>query len=134
MASRQASIGWLAGAALARPPVEKEQHRENEVGGTDDDWHLTVLIVGERRQREAQQRQHGEEHDSAINAHQPITLTLSDTTAAINAAPGIVTSQATTTRPAIVQRTADIRFDAPTPMIAPVIVWVVDTGMPAYDV
>ncbi len=28
------------------------------------------------------------------------------------------------------QRTADMRRDAPTPTIAPVIVWVVETGMP----
>ena len=39
--------------------------------------------------------------------------------------------QAITMLLATLQRTADILRAAPTPMIAPVIVWVVDTGMPS---
>ena len=53
---------------------------------------------------------------------------------AISHAPGIVTIQAHTTRLAMPQRTADSRRLAPTPTMAPVIVCVVDTGMPACDV
>jgi len=43
----------------------------------------------------------------------------------------MVMIQATTILLATLQRTADIRRAAPTPMIAPVMVWVVDTGMPS---
>src|SRR5512144_2873405 len=45
-------------------------------------------------------------------------------------APGIVSSQAHITRPATPQRTADKRWVVPTPTIAPLIVWVVETGTP----
>ena len=38
--------------------------------------------------------------------------------------------QAITISWATAQRTADTFFAAPTPMIEPVIVWVVETGMP----
>ena len=53
---------------------------------------------------------------------------------AISQAPGMVRIQAHTTRPATPQRTADSRRLAPTPTMPPVIVCVVDTGMPACDV
>jgi hypothetical protein len=46
---------------------------------------------------------------------------------------GIVSTQAHTIRPAMPQRTAESRLAAPTPTIAPVIVWVVLTGMPIAD-
>src|SRR4029453_19393065 len=42
----------------------------------------------------------------------------------------MVRSQAQTMRPATPQRTADRRRVAPTPTIAPVMVWVVETGTP----
>ncbi len=45
-----------------------------------------------------------------------------------------MSTQAHTTRLATSQRTADSRRDVPTPTIEPVIVCVVDTGMPAADV
>src|SRR6266487_157758 len=45
-------------------------------------------------------------------------------------AAGIVRIQAQTMRPAIPHLTADSRLVAPTPTIAPVIVCVVDTGVP----
>src|SRR5258706_3555899 len=48
----------------------------------------------------------------------------------MRAAAGIVMTQAITIRCATFQRTAEARRAAPTPTIAPVIVWVVDTGMP----
>ncbi len=43
---------------------------------------------------------------------------------------GIVNIQAVTILPAIPQRTAESRRVAPTPMIAPAMVWVVLTGIP----
>ena len=46
---------------------------------------------------------------------------------------GIVATQAHTIRLATPQRTAEIRFAAPTPVIAPVMVCVVLTGMPKWD-
>src|SRR3954462_2034944 len=48
----------------------------------------------------------------------------------MRAAAGIVMTQAITIRCATFQRTAEARRAAPTPTIAPVIVWVVETGMP----
>ena len=48
----------------------------------------------------------------------------------MNPAAGSVTIQAITMLPAIPQRTADTLLAAPTPVIAPVIVWVVETGTP----
>ena len=53
---------------------------------------------------------------------------------AMSQAPGIVRTHAHTTRPATPQRTADSRRLAPTPTMAPVMVCVVDTGMPACEV
>src|SRR3546814_6869937 len=55
----------------------------------------------------------------------------SDLAAEITAAAVNVTTQATTMLLATFHRTADSRRDAPTPMIAPVIVCVVDTGTPS---
>ncbi len=46
------------------------------------------------------------------------------------AAAGMVMTQATTMRWAMFQRTAEARREAPTPTMAPVMVWVVETGMP----
>ena len=43
---------------------------------------------------------------------------------------GRVTTHATTIEDATFHLTADARRDAPTPTIAPVMVWVVETGMP----
>src|SRR5436305_7907713 len=45
-------------------------------------------------------------------------------------AAGSVITHATTTLLATFQRTAEVRRAAPTPTIAPVMVWVVETGMP----
>ena len=44
---------------------------------------------------------------------------------------GMVMTQAMTMPLATFQRTADTLRAAPTPMIAPVMVWVVETGMPS---
>src|SRR5207249_4069093 len=49
------------------------------------------------------------------------------------AAAGIGRSHAHTTCPATPQRTAERRWAAPTPEIAPVMVWVVLTGIPKWD-
>ena len=43
---------------------------------------------------------------------------------------GMVITQATAMPRATPQRTAEARRAAPTPMIAPVMVWVVETGTP----
>jgi hypothetical protein len=51
--------------------------------------------------------------------------------AATKAEAGIVKIQAQTMLPATPQRTADIFCDEPTPTMAPVMVWVVDTGTPS---
>src|SRR4030043_615401 len=51
---------------------------------------------------------------------------------AMIAAPGIVKSQAQTIVIVTPQRTAESRFAEPTPDIAPVITWVVLTGMPIW--
>lgn len=53
------------------------------------------------------------------------------TKAAISAAPGIVIIQAHTIFRVKPQRTAEILFAAPTPVIDPVITWVVLTGTPS---
>ena len=50
--------------------------------------------------------------------------------AAMKADAGIVNTHAQTIFPATPQRTADIFLDAPTPTMAPVMVCVVDTGIP----
>src|ERR1700741_456148 len=60
--------------------------------------------------------------------------TTANTTAAISADAGMVKIHAHTIRRAIPHRTADSRLVAPTPIMAPVIVWVVLTGMPANAV
>ena len=49
----------------------------------------------------------------------------------MKAVQGIVSTHAQTIRPATPQRTAESLRVAPTPMIAPVMVWVVDTGIPS---
>ena len=49
----------------------------------------------------------------------------------MTAAAGMVTTQATTMLLAMFQRTAETRRAAPTPTIAPVMVWVVETGTPS---
>ncbi len=48
----------------------------------------------------------------------------------MSAEAGMVTTQAAMMLPATPQRTARTRCALPTPMIEPVIVWVVETGMP----
>ena len=50
--------------------------------------------------------------------------------AAIKPAAGMVSIHAQTMRPATPHLTAENRLAEPTPTIAPVIVWVVETGMP----
>jgi hypothetical protein len=51
--------------------------------------------------------------------------------AATKAEAGMVKIQAQTMLPATPQRTADIFCAEPTPTMAPVMVWVVDTGTPS---
>jgi hypothetical protein len=56
--------------------------------------------------------------------------TIQKETAATKAAAGIVRIQAQTMRPATPHLTADNLRVAPTPTIEPVMVWVVETGVP----
>ena len=58
----------------------------------------------------------------------PVTTAI----AAMIAEAGIVRIQAHTMRPAMPHRTADRRLVAPTPTMEPVMVWVVETGMPKW--
>ena len=59
--------------------------------------------------------------------------TISENIPATMAAPGMVKIHAHSTLPATRQRTADIRRAAPTPTIPPVMVCVVETGMPCAE-
>src|ERR1043165_6177209 len=59
-----------------------------------------------------------------------ISSTKRNEMAAKIAAAGMVSTQAQTMRPATRHFTADSRVVDPTPAIAPVMVWVVETGMP----
>ena len=53
--------------------------------------------------------------------------------AATLAEAGMVMTQAIITFRAMPQRTAEARLVAPAPMTHPVMVWVVDTGIPSHD-
>src|SRR6476659_4184865 len=64
--------------------------------------------------------------------HQKIASTGNHTSAAMAAAAGIVSTQATTMLPATPQRTAESRFVAPEPITAPETTWVVESGYPAF--
>src|SRR5205085_4572153 len=57
--------------------------------------------------------------------------TTTNAAAATAAEAGMVRTQAQRMRPATPQRTARVPLVAPTPTIAPVMVWVVETGMPS---
>src|SRR5437667_9891656 len=91
-----------------------------------------LVEVRERYERHARERADQEDphppvdHDSALSTSCP--------TYAITSAPGIVSTHAQTTWLATPQRTAETRCVDPTPTMAPVIVCVVDTGMPRDDV
>ena len=74
-------------------------------------------------------RPDGRRHDQpAGGQRQKSGRTRKYTRQAIAPAPGKVSTQAITMLPATPQRTAESRFVAPTPMIAEVIVWVVEIG------
>src|SRR5918994_4392037 len=66
-------------------------------------------------------------------APSPNTLTIPYVSAPTAADAGRVSTQATTMLPATPQRTAETRLAAPAPMIAPEIVWVVESGKPAWE-
>src|SRR5581483_2987861 len=73
---------------------------------------------------------------SGYECHKPVRASqvpAHQLAAEINAAQGIVTIQAMTMLPATPQRTAEARCAEPTPMIAPVIVCVVETGIPSVE-
>src|SRR5207244_13402349 len=89
-----------------------------------------------RRARAEQKRdktREREEQRSPALSHETAFRTSSTNQETANAA-GIVRSHAHTTRPATPHLTADSRLVVPTPTIAPVIVCVVETGIPACAV
>src|SRR5262249_8519384 len=82
---------------------------------------------------ERQREREGEQHAQSVVARRqatPSARTTQYAAAAIAAHTGSVNTHALTMRPPTPHRTADKRRVAPAPMIAPVIVCVVDTGMP----
>src|SRR4051812_29444420 len=119
---------------MAAPPIESGSGGQEHVdaGGAQTDGH--ELARRHRGQQPADDGGHQEEHDPVIAGlvHEK-ACTMSEQMPAMTKAPGMVSTQAQTTRPATPQRTADSRCEAPTPTIAPVMVWVVDTGMPDAD-
>src|SRR5687768_10653687 len=92
-----------------------------------------MLLFGQRNERSRHDRRDQKEQRAPVALH-AAALTINDVTYEMANAPGIVRTQAHTTRPAMPQRTADRRRVAPTPTIAPVMVCVVETGMPADEV
>ena len=113
---------------MAAAEVEIAREGEQEVGDRHPQGDPSEVVGGQREEEHAHQRRQQEEHRSAIPHDR--ALTSSDATKATAKAPGIVSTQAHTTRPATPHRTAESRRAAPTPTMAPVMVWVVETGMP----
>src|SRR2546425_727180 len=87
-----------------------------------------------RRHQRRQEEEDGLPADPAPHAYRPSRWMGMYTSHDTANAPGIVRIHAHTTRPATPQRTAESRWVEPTPTMAPVMVWVVDTGMPAWAV
>src|SRR4051812_27377430 len=119
--------GPAAGAGAAALAVEERQERQHHVHHAHDHRDVPVLLQPDRRQGEADQR--APEKEERPPVHQANAWMTRDVMAATIAAPGIVSTHAQTTRPATPHRTALSLRDAPTPTMAPVMVWVVDTGM-----
>src|SRR5206468_1187998 len=76
---------------------------------------------------------HEEEDRPSADPHENAFTNCSHSHEMTNA-PGMVRIHAHTTRPATPHLTAEMRWVVPTPTMAPVIVCVVDTGMPAWAV
>src|SRR3954454_19279764 len=121
----------LRGASAAQC-IQERREGENEVRDRRDDRNPAVTVVCQRNEHDADDGEHEENRGSAI--HQLNNPTTPYASAAMAKAPGIVRIQAHTTRPATPQRTADSRRAAPTPTMPPVMVCVVDTGMPCAEV
>ena len=123
----------LRGATF--PPaqrLEPDEEGEDGIGHRRGDGHPPELTGGERRHERARHGGGEEERDSPVD-HDTARTTFSTTQPMANA-PGMVSIHAHTTCPATPHRTAESRRAAPTPTMAPVMVWVVETGMPADDV
>src|SRR4051812_1231973 len=117
--------------AAPRSVVECGCGREHEVHERHDDREPTDVGGSQRRQHRAQEAGAQEEDRSPVHQN---TCSRPYAAAATMAAPGMVKTHAQTTRPATPHRTADKRWLAPTPTMPPVIVCVVETGMPWAEV
>src|SRR5437763_5195266 len=116
--------------AVPAPAVETRSRRQHEVDDRDDPAHAPELVRRRRHQQHTRGGRSHEEQHPLVHHTLAIILMRSDATAAMTKAPGMVRIHAQTTRLATPQRTAERRRAAPTPTMAPVMVCVVDTGMP----
>src|SRR3954471_2520745 len=118
--------------ASPAPPVQRRSTGEDDVHHRHHLAHGAELA---RRQREEQQgdQGRGQEEGDALVHRQATTLMSEEPIHAMTKAPGMVSTQAHTTRLATPHRTAESRRLAPTPTMAPVMVCVVETGMPAAE-
>src|SRR6266511_2145976 len=135
--TRSHPLPAVAVASLALPQVpdllEAERDRPEQRHAEHRVVHPPELAGGEQGEQEADKAEDEEEERTPAGPHHN-ALTGWYTSHATTNAPGIVRTQAHTTRPAIPHRTAPKRWVVPTPTIAPVMVWVVETGIPAWAV
>src|SRR2546422_6057638 len=125
----------VASLALAQVPdlLEAERDRPEHREAEHRVVHPPELAGRDQGEKEADEAEGEEEQRTPAGTHHN-ALTGWYTSQATTNAPGIVRTQAHTTRLAIPHRTAPKRWVVPTPTIAPVMVWVVETGMPAWAV
>src|SRR4051812_47927725 len=116
---------------MTAPAVEGGGRGQEHVDTGGDQADGLELAGRHRGQQGRDDFRHQEEDDPVVArlVHEK-ACRISEQMPAMMKAPGMVSTQAHTTRPATPQRTADSRWEAPTPTMAPVMVWVVDTGMP----
>src|SRR5437764_5044167 len=126
-----------AGPAFARPPagqaVDGHHHRPERPQPGHGVVDPPELRRADRRQEQTDHRHHEEEDRPSADPHENAFTNCSHSHEMTNA-PGMVRIHAHTTRPATPHLTAEMRWVVPTPTMAPVIVCVVDTGMPAWAV
>src|SRR4051812_17940512 len=109
--------------ALIRPPKIYQQPRSITVEI------LSVIKICRQTSACCFTRRHSEKYQAPALKN----LIAQNVPAPTKADAGMVSIQAMTMRRATPQRTADNRLVAPTPTIAPVMVWVVLTGIPASE-
>src|SRR6185436_18310939 len=112
---------------IPQAPTGREAHRRGEVRQEPSERSEQPEPQGRRQQAGAGAR-------SAHPSRARMRAVAPQTAAAMRAERGIVSTHAQTISPATPQRTAESRWVAPTPMIEPVMVWVVLTGIPPIAV